>query len=64
MNSILTIIIITVCFLSLIITFKAIYLILTKEFSGSKLLWILIVMVAIIGPVLWIKTGKKLVKCK
>jgi hypothetical protein len=55
------IVIITLCFCSLVTTFRAIYLILTKEFRGSKSSWILIVMIAFVGPVLWILKGKKLV---
>lgn len=62
MNSILVLLIIIISFWSLIITFKAIYLILTKNFSGSKPLWVLIVMIGIIGPIFWIIKGKKLIK--
>ena len=49
-----------IAFWSIITTFKAIYLILFKQFKGSKTTWILIVMIAIIGPVLWVYKGKKL----
>ena len=51
-------------FWSLFITFKAIYLILTKDFKGSKVTWILISMIGIIGPILWIVKGRKLVSKK
>ncbi|OEY71485.1 hypothetical protein [Salegentibacter salarius] len=61
MEQILVIAIIIVAFWSLITTFRAIYLILTKEFKGDKLSWILISLVAIIGPILWITKGKKLI---
>lgn len=60
MNSIITILLIIIAFWSIITTFKAIYSILTKQFKGSKLTWILISMIAIIGPIIWIVKGRKL----
>jgi len=36
-------------------------MILTKEFNGSKTTWIIIVMIGLIGPVLWVTKGKKLI---
>ncbi|WP_262712730.1 hypothetical protein [Bizionia gelidisalsuginis] len=33
----------------------------TKEFNGDKTTWILTVMIGIIGPILWITKGKKLI---
>lgn len=61
MHPILILSIIILAFWSLITSFRAIYLILTKEFKGDKTSWILIVMIGIIGPILWITKGKKLV---
>jgi len=60
MKQILILSFIVLCFWSLITTFRAIYLILTKEFNGSKSTWILISMIGFIGPILWITKGKKL----
>jgi hypothetical protein len=51
---------IIIAFWSVITTFRAIYLILTKEFKGDKTTWILISMIGIIGPIIWITKGKKL----
>jgi hypothetical protein len=62
MHPIIILISILISFCSLFITFKAIYLILSKKFKGSKPKWILIVMIAIIGPILWITKGKKLIE--
>ena len=45
---------------SLITTFRAIYLILTKSFKGDKITWILISMIGYVGPIIWITKGKKL----
>jgi len=61
MHPILIFAIIILSFWSIIISFKAIYLILRKEFIGSKTTWILIVMIGLIGPILWITKGKKLI---
>jgi len=61
MHPILVLSLIILSFWSVFISFKAIYLILTKEFKGNKTGWILIVMIGIIGPILWIAKGKKLV---
>ncbi len=62
MKPIFVILIIIVCFWSIITTIRAIYFILTKEFDGSKTTWILISMIGIIGPILWVTKGKKLIK--
>jgi len=61
-----TIIIITIILSlwSIITTFKAIYLIINKQFNGNKTKWILISMIAFIGPLLWITNGKKLISNK
>ncbi|CAM4418026.1 Cardiolipin synthase N-terminal domain-containing protein [Zobellia nedashkovskayae] len=48
-------------FWSVYTSFNAVYLILTKDFKGSKVKWILIAMIGIIGPILWVIKGKKLV---
>jgi hypothetical protein len=61
MEQLLVIAIIILGFWSVITTFKAIYLILTKEFKGDKLSWILFSLIAIIGPILWLTKGKKLI---
>ncbi|WP_452220187.1 hypothetical protein [Lacinutrix salivirga] len=37
------------------------FLILTKDFQGDKITWVLIVMIGIIGPILWITKGSKLI---
>ncbi len=61
MHPILILSIIIICFWSVITTFRAIYLILTKDFKGDKTTWILTVMIGLIGPILWIVKGKKLI---
>jgi hypothetical protein len=61
MHPILILSIIIVSFWSVITSFRAIYLILTKEFKGDKTTWILISMIGIIGPIIWITKGKKLI---
>ena len=60
MKPILILTFIIIAFWSVITTFRAIYLILTKEFKGDKTTWILISMIGIIGPIIWITKGKKL----
>ena len=45
---------------SLVTTFIAIYQILTNEFKDSKVLWIFISMMAIVGPILYLTKGRKL----
>jgi hypothetical protein len=61
MHSILILSFLILAFWSVITSFRAIYLILTKEFKGDKTRWILIVMIGFIGPILWITKGKKLI---
>lgn len=51
-------------FWSLITTIVAIVRILSNPFRGDKLSWILISMVAFIGPVLWLARGRKLIGSK
>lgn len=62
MKPILILTLLVLSFWSIIITFKAIYLILTKQFNGSKTTWTLIVMIGFIGPILWITKGKKMLE--
>ena len=64
MSPIFVILIIVISFWSIITTFSAIYLILTNDFNGSKSTWILISLIGIIGPILWITQGKKLLNKK
>ena len=46
---------------SIIMTFVAIFQIISNDFNGSKVLWILISMVAIIGPILYLANRRKLI---
>ncbi len=55
----LILLLIAICFWSVITTFSAIIRILTNDFNGSKVEWIIISMIGIIGPILWIVKGKK-----
>ena len=64
MKSFLILSFIVLAFWSIITTFKAMYLILTRRFNGSKKAWILIVLIGIIGPILWVTKGKKLLEEK
>jgi len=61
MHPILILTVIIICFWSVFTSFKAIFLILTKEFKGDKATWILTSMIGIIGPILWITKGKKMI---
>ena len=62
MKPILILLFLILAFWSVFTTFRAIYLILTNEFNGSKSTWILISMIGFIGPILWITKGKKLIE--
>ncbi|WP_394748240.1 hypothetical protein [Spongiimicrobium salis] len=62
MKPIFILLFVVASFWSMTITIKAIYLILTKKFNASKSTWILTVMIACIGPILWIVKGKKLIE--
>tara|TARA_R110002167_G_scaffold317294_1_gene522959 strand:+ start:76 stop:273 length:198 start_codon:yes stop_codon:yes gene_type:complete len=64
MKQVLILLFLVLSFWSVITTFRAIYLIATRDFNGSKSTWILISMIAFIGPVLWITKGKKLIIAK
>lgn len=61
MKTTLVLLLIFLTLWSFFTTFKAIYLILTKDFKGNKARWIIIVMIGIIGPILWITKGKKMI---
>lgn len=61
MEVILGLIFFIICFGSIITTFVAIFQIINNDFNGSKGLWILISMVGIIGPILYLTKGRKLI---
>ncbi len=61
MKPFLVLLLVSVCFWSIITSLVAIIRILTNEFRGSKVEWILISMIGIIGPLLWILKGRKLI---
>lgn len=48
-------------FWSIITSFVAIIRILRNKFNGDRLTWIMISMIAFIGPVLWLVNGRKLI---
>jgi len=50
-----------ICLSSLIISFIAIIQIASNGFKESKFKWILISMIAIVGPILWLTFGRKLI---
>jgi hypothetical protein len=50
-----------ICLSSLIISFLAIIQIASNDFKESKLKWILISMIALVGPILWLTFGRKLI---
>lgn len=50
-----------VVFGSIITTFVAIFQIVSNDFNGSKGLWIIISMIGIIGPILYLIKGRKLI---
>ena len=61
METILGILFILICFGSVATTFVAIIQILTNKFDGSKGMWVLISMIGIIGPILYLTKGRKLI---
>lgn len=61
MYQILMLSLLVVILWSIFTTIQAIYLISTKPFKGNKTEWIIIVMIGIIGPILWVTKGKKLI---
>lgn len=64
MTAFLIIIFILICFGSIITTFVAIIQILSNNFKGSKGAWIFISMIGIIGPILYLTKGRKLISKK
>ena len=44
-----------------VISISAIILIIIKDFKDSKIKWIFISMIGIIGPLLWLFKGRKLI---
>jgi len=50
-----------ICLSSLVITFVAIIQIASNDFKESKIQWIIISMIAFIGPILWLTKGRKLI---
>ena len=64
MSPIFIILLIIICFWSLITTISAIIKILSNDFKGVKSTWILISMIGVIGPILWVLKGKKLIEKK
>lgn len=61
MEVILGLIFFLIIFGSIITTFVAIFQIISNDFNGSKGLWIVISMVGIIGPILYLIKGRKLI---
>ncbi|CAL2091841.1 hypothetical protein [Tenacibaculum platacis] len=60
-NPIFVLTIIVICFTSIIITITGIIKILRNDFKGDKRTWILILMIGIVGPILYLLKGKKLI---
>jgi len=61
MEVILVLFFLVIVFGSIITTFVAIFQILSNDFNGSKGLWIIISMIGIIGPILYLTKGRKLI---
>lgn len=61
MKPLLILLLIAAGFWSIITSFIAIIRILTNEFRGSKVEWVLISMIGFIGPILWLAKGRKLI---
>jgi hypothetical protein len=57
----LLILLVLVCAGSLVVSFTAIIQILSNEFDGIKIEWIFISMIFIIGPILYLVKGRKLI---
>lgn len=60
MEPIFIILFLILVFSSLTISFVGIYQISTHKFKAHKLTWILICMIGIIGPILYLTIGRKL----
>ena len=61
MEVFLILILILIVFGSIIVTFIAVFQILSNDFNGSKGLWIVISLIGIVGPILYLTKGKKLI---
>jgi len=61
MHPIIIFLIVAVSFWSVITSFIAIFKILTNDFRGDKFTWVLISIIGIIGPILWLAKGRKLI---
>jgi len=61
METFLVILFFLICLGSMTTTLVAIIQILTNEFNGSKGMWIIISMIGIIGPILYLSKGRKLI---
>lgn len=61
METILIVLFVLICFGSVITTFVAIVQILSNEFNGDKTTWIIISMIGLIGPILYLTKGRKLI---
>ena len=60
-NPIFVITLLVIAFSSLIITITGIIKILSNDFKGEKVTWILILMIGLIGPILYLVKGRKLI---
>lgn len=59
MKSALIVLFVAICLWSLVTSFVAMVRIWTNPFKGSKVEWTVIVMIAFIGPALWLANGRK-----
>ncbi len=64
MHILLALLLILITFSSITITSLAIIQILSNDFKDSKGKWVLISMIAFIGPILWLTKGRKLITKK
>ena len=60
-NPIFVLTLLVLGFSPIIITITGIIKILRNDFKGEKVTWILILMIAFIGPILYLLKGKKLI---
>lgn len=60
-NPIFVLTLLVLGFSSMIITITGIIKILKNDFKGEKVTWILILMIAFIGPILYLLKGRKLI---
>ncbi len=61
MELVLVLILFIVIFASIITSFVAIIQIISNDFNGSKGLWILISLIGVVGPILYLTKGRKLI---